>query len=212
MNAAELLSLAAAHGADLERAFQLAASEKAKSETITVRAYLPEMVGRSRYYRVLRPQSPSEAKGRATRSYSRKPAWTIAELSQAAEGLAQVLFDAAIYHYACDMSPYWRLWQQLVTRAYHLQAERDWPAEVRDRHGLEMPYVRHLALLVLDEDQAQPLFRLLDGRLYSIYMNCHEKTWKDELSGPHEDLRLVWLGWIKSARAHIAQRLRNEET
>jgi hypothetical protein len=202
VNAADLISLASAKGVNLVQAAQMAATEKAKSEFVTVR------VAPGRFAKTLRPQSPSEAKGRASRSYSRKPTWTTAELSQASQGLAPVLFDAALYHYACDATPYWRLFQQLVTRAYHLQAENDWPGEIRDVHGIEMPYIRHLAMLVLDEDQSQALFKLLDGALYPIYMNCWAKTWDSTLSGPYEDLRQVWLGWLHSARAHIGPRLR----
>jgi hypothetical protein len=208
---AELIALAAAHGANLEQAFQLASAEKAKSQEITVRAFNPEVTGRSRYYRVLRPRSSTEANGKATRSYARKPMWTIAELGQASQGLAPILFDAACYHFACDLTPRARLYANLVMRARQLRSQRQWPQRIQDKHGISIGYIRHLALMVLDEDQCQPLFKLCDGVLYSIYMNCHEKTWEARLSGPYEDLRLVWLGWLQSARSHIAPRIRNQE-
>lgn len=147
------------------------------------------------------------AKGRATR-IAQRPAWSVAEVGQAAHGLPDVLFRCALYHYAMDQGQQWELWRHLVTRARQLQFENGWPSEILDVHGLAMEYTRHLALLVLYEDHYSDDFKLYGVRAKAWCLNCSERTWRAKLSGPYEDLRVVWMEWLSHARRHVQKRLR----
>lgn len=198
MQAEQLVALAAAHGVDLQKAARQGTaprdviSHKVNGHTV----------------RVLIEPPTSRARGTESRMTAR-PTWTTAEIAQACVGVPDIEFRAALFAFAGDRGCYWKLVEALFLEALALQARHHWPHEVKDIHGIERPYLKHLAKLTLDEDSSPQLFRTAP-QLYSIYLHVSEKTWDREVAERFNSLRFEWLRWIGSAAASIQARLRDD--
>jgi hypothetical protein len=150
----------------------------------------------------------SRARGTETRSAAR-PSWTVSEIAQACAGLGDIEFRAALFAYAGDRSYYWPLWDALHAAALELRERHEWPPLILDIHEIEVPYLRHLSKLVLEED-ANPQIFCTAPHLYPIFLNVTESVWKKILAERFGALQLVWLEWLGSAAARIQARLRGD--
>jgi hypothetical protein len=148
MLAEQLIALAGAHGVDLLAAARMSAPETRAPNPLRRRA--------------------NGANGKPTRS-SARPAWTLAELGQAAAGVPAIPFMAACFAFVGDRGDYWRLHAALFREAQILRDRNSWPAEVTYFHSLQRPYLQHLAKLVLDEDASPQVFRTAP-QLFAIYL------------------------------------------
>lgn len=205
MRARDLIAMASANHVDLLGAAKLAAEEQRKElQVLRMRS-----TDRKRTYDALVPPKANGANGRESRLFKRRK-WSIEELSQAATGLPAIEFDVALYVYAGANDAYWRIWEALCGHTSELQSRYHWPAEIKDIHGIPSAYLRHMCLMVLDEDANEPLFKLLDQRLCSIYLRVPHEIWKSDLRGRYEQIRLVFIRWRDNALSTIQSRL--EET
>jgi hypothetical protein len=200
MRAETLISLAAAHGVDLEKAARTRAP---------ARDVVSQRFGNGRRASVLVEPPASRARGRDSRSYAR-PAWTTQEIAQGCVGIPDIEFRAALYAYAGDRGCYWKLVEALYCEARKLQVRHEWPERVPDIHGIPIEYTRHLAKQVLDLDQHPNLFHTVPA-LHWIYLNTTEKVWERHLAEPFNAIQFEWLRWIGSAAASIQSKLGNEE-
>lgn len=197
MKSEKLVSLASAHGVDLLAAARVG-SNPALKDTIT-------QTKRKIRSTQLKIPPKNGAKGTPDRSVLR-PTWTLAELGQAAQGVPEIPFMAACFAYAGDKSNYWRLHAVLYERALQLAAAKNWPYQLRDLHGIMAPYLSHLAVLVLDFDSNQQIFKT-HPQMYAIELRITDRTWEKYGQGPFEDLHLVWLGWLRTAASIMQPRL-----
>lgn len=187
MRAEELVALASAHGVDLIHA--------ARS-----RSALP-----SRH-----KSGAATATGR--QSYVHRAArWSVAEIGQAAAGVPQVPFQAALYSLAGDRSVYWQLWQALWVEAYALLEQCRWPPKVCGADGGVRFYLEELAKLVLDVDAHIPLFRAAPV-MYACCLGVSPKTWDGQLSRRFNMLQSRYQCWISEAMSIMQPRLLEEES
>ncbi len=195
MVAEDLVALAAAHGVDLVRAAKMAAKEKPK----------PEVVGG-----VLQVPPSNLAQGRETRPIER-PRWSMAELGHAAAGVPRISFLAACFAFAGDRSHFWQLHAALTERATILAIESGWPLEIVDHHGIRMPYLAHLAKLVLDADANPAQFKIPTVCLHAIYLGVHRKTWEKHVEIRFLALQSIWEDWLSEAARVIQSKLSERE-
>ena len=147
------------------------------------------------------------AAGRASRP-SLPPKYSLQSLAQAAAGVPHVQFQAACYAYAGERSRYWELHSSLTQSALELAARRGWSAQVPDYHGIQGPYLAHLALLTLDHDACPELFRGADPvRRYAEYMRVTPQLWTDRLHERWEGVVHIWWSWLGQALEIMAPRL-----
>ena len=66
--------------------------------------------------------------------------------------MAAIQFQAALFAFAGSRDNFWKLHRALCAEVMGLRALHEWPSEVIDIHGIDRPYLKHLAKLVLDED------------------------------------------------------------
>lgn len=189
MNSEKLVSLASAHGVDLVAAARVGA-KPAPRDTVT-------QTKRGIRSTTLRLPPKNRAKGTPDRSVLR-PTWTIAEIGQAAQGVPEIPFQAALYAWAGDRSHYWRLHQALYRCALSMAKQKGWPAVLRDLHGIESPYLGHLAALVLDWEANRHVFALAP-QMYGVFMRVTQRTWEKHIQGAFEELSLTWLKWLGTA-------------
>jgi hypothetical protein len=195
-----LISLAAAHGVDLEKAARTGAP---------ARDVISQRFDNGRRASVLIEPPTTRTRGRNSRSFAR-PAWTTQEIAQACVGVPELEFRAALFAFAGDGSGYRRLIEALHCEARKLQVRHQWPERVADIHGIPIEYTRHLAKQVLDLDQHPNLFHTVPA-LHWIYLNTTEKVWERHLTEPFNAIQLEWLRWIGSAAATIQARLRDDD-
>jgi hypothetical protein len=208
VKAEELVALASAHGVDLVQAARLT-GRPADSGTVRVRGET------GRYYQVLRARSGLEARGTSSPSFDR-PAWSLAELGQAAAGVPQVHFMAACYALAGDRSVYWRLWDALHFTALRLRERNNWPKQVRGAEGVPRFYLEQLVQLVLDEDAHPHLFNSVTATdkhpsLHAIYLQVDEQTWRRAVFERFDAVKLRYLGWIEQAMRTMQPRLEDSD-
>lgn len=197
MKAEKLVTLASPHGVDL-----LAAARKSTKPT---KRDTLKRTRRGITSTHLLPPAWNRARGCPDRSVLR-PEWTIAELGQAGQGVPEIPFMAACYAFAGEQGNYWRLHQALCHRGAHLAQQYRWPATVKDLHGIQVQFLAHLAVLLLDWDANPHPFRASPG-LYAIVMRVTQPVWEKQLQGPFEDLHLVWMDWLREAARRIQSRL-----
>ena len=204
MRAEDLIQLAAAHGVDLIQAARMSSNAKLRRDVEVVR------FANGRKASVLMQPTRNRVSGKESPSTNR-PEWTLAELGQASHNVPNIPFQAACFAFAGDRSCYWSLHGALYERAIHLQMQEKWPREIFDLHGIQRPYLKHLALLVLDEDQSPALFRLAGGILYPIYLGVHEKVWFNQVLERFLMLKDVWGEWLGTASRMIQANLSGDE-
>jgi hypothetical protein len=160
-------------------------------------------------FRVLLEPRASRARGAESRTFVR-PSWTVAEVGQAGAGVPEILFQAALFAFAGSRDNFWKLHRALCVEALALRASYQWPSEVIDIHGIDRPYLKHLAKLVLDEDASPNAFQIAPG-LYALYLGLREKTWDKTIAERFYALKLVWLGWLQHAASIMQPRLSSED-
>jgi hypothetical protein len=202
MRSEELLALSAAHGVDFLQAARVGTAPAKRDVTIRRHGTLTSTV-------LLEPRV-NRARGGETRS-SQRPEWTTAEIGQAAQGVPDILFHAALFAFAGDRGSYWKLHAALYREALALQAERGWPAEVCDIHDIGRPYLKHLAKLVLDEDASPQVFRTAP-HLYAIVVGVSDHIWDKSIAERFHALRYVWIGWLGHAAAIMQPRLTHDDS
>lgn len=208
MRAEDLISMANAHGVDLMRVAKNMTSDDPEIMQ-AARDVVKKRFGAGRTALVLVPPPGSPADGKETRS-AKRPEWTAAELAQAAAGVSDLSFRAALFAYAGDHKYYKWLRNELFCEALRLRELLEWPPVVIDIHDIEVPYLNHLASLVLDEDAHPALFRVAP-QLYAVYMRVPEKVWDKLMSRRFHALKLVWSNWGAEALRMIQPRLKQHE-
>lgn len=201
MKAEELLLKATAEGIDLIACARVGTPK-----------HSPDVASKRRRWgtsRVLLEPPRNRARGACT-STRERPAWTLAELGQAAAGVPDIAFRAACFAFAGEESQFWTLHRALTVEGQHLRRQFSWPERIRDIHGIDVPYLAHLAKLVLDEDRKPSAFSTVPG-LHAVYMRVSEKTWDETLSGCFESLRVSWLDWLGIAARIMQPRLRENQ-
>lgn len=144
--------------------------------------------------------------GRQTRS-SRRPAWSIAELGQAAGGVPETPWNAAFYSLAGDRDLYWALWLPLANEAFRIARRERWAARVRGEDGRLMFYQPDLACLVLDEDAHQDIFARAPG-LYACCLGVTQAVWDSALESKFRSVKGSYRRWLDIALGMIQRRMR----
>jgi hypothetical protein len=196
----ELFALASARGVDLVGAAR-------EGTPPPLRDVTTKRLSNGHTAQILKIAPKSGAKGKESRNFKR-PVWSLAELGQAARGVPSLYFSAACYAFCGSQAEFWNLHAALCDQANSLRQRYRWPDEVFDVHRLKQPYLRHLAKLVLDEDNCPYPFTLGGGALFPCYMNVSPRVWENELSERYEALREIWLQWLGTAARMIQPRLR----
>jgi hypothetical protein len=148
--------------------------------------------------------------GRQTRT-SRRAAWSLAELGQAAVagGVHGSRWLAVRYSIAGDSSCADELWSCLAYHGSFIARREWWPAKVLGSNGRLKFYREDLAQLVLDADAHRHYFAAAPA-LYAACMDITPPEWDRTLSGPFRSLKTVYEGWINSALAGIRRGLRGD--
>jgi hypothetical protein len=158
-------------------------------------------------------RAPDPAAKSRKSGFSTEPRqYSIAELRQASQGVPEIAFMAACYAFAGDNSCLWRLHAALAAEAAGIAKRESWPGTVRDRHNIAVPYLEHLAKLVLDEDRYRysAQFPGVTDVVYTIYMGMSPRTWRRELAGRFIKVQSVWHEWLCTAGAIMQPRLSTE--
>jgi len=208
VRAEDILMMANAHGVDLMRIAKNMTSDDPEVMQ-AARDVVKKRFGAGRTAFVLVPPPDSMAAGKETRT-AKRPEWTTAELAQAAAGVPELSFRAALFAFAGDHKYYKWLRSELFHEALQLREQLEWPPVIVDLHDIEIPYLNHLAALVLDEDAHPSLFRVAP-QLYALYMRVPEKTWDKAVSRRFHALKVIWTNWGAEALRMIQPRLKQHE-
>lgn len=200
MNAAGLVQLAAARGIDLNHVAGVASNIDGVARK-RVRTDVERKAGI--------PQVRETARGRETRTY-RQPAWTIADLGQAAKGLGPVPWAAALYSFAGSKQGYWALHSALADKANRLSRRDHWAPRVLGAGGVYIFFREQLASLVLTEDADLHWFA---GRpnLYADFMGVDPEIWEKTLLDPFLSLKAVYASWLSVACGVIGRSIREPD-
>jgi hypothetical protein len=152
------------------------------------------------------PDVRETVKGRETRGH-RRPAFGVAELGQAAQGLGVIPWNAALYSFAGSADGYWLLWSALSCEANKIARRESWAPRVTTENGEQRFYREQLSLLVLDEDRSKHLFAAAPA-LYAVYMNVTPATWDGQLQGQFRSLQSSYERWLQIARSTIGRWIR----
>lgn len=200
LNAAGLVQFAGARGIDLKHVAAVASNLDGVAKK-RARTEAEKKLGI--------PGVMETAAGRETRSY-RRPAFGVAELGQAAQGLGVLPWNAALYSYAGAEDAYWLLWSALSSEANHIARRESWAPRVITETGEERFYRETLSALVLDHDAHQHYFTAAPA-LYAVYMGVTPATWDSSLRDPFRSLRQVYDRWLSIARSAIGRWIRSED-
>lgn len=206
MNLEDLIVLAGAKGIDLK---QIAGA--------VAPAYGPS-VRKRRLTKDERKQANGRpvlesVRGHQTR-VARRPAWSSAELGQAAGGVPRLPWLAVQFSWAGDRSSetYWELYEGLRAEAEMFRRDFSWPYQIVGADGLPRFYLEALVQLVLDEDQHQHVFAAVpDSKLYAAYLHVEPHVWRGKLFERFDRVKCVYLSWIETARAMIQRKLSSRE-
>lgn len=203
MDAASLIQLAKARGIDLKEVAGAAsnlygAAEKRRLSRAEIK-YRNEVK--------LNLDIQETVRGRHTRTY-RRPTWSIAELGQAARGLGQIPWAAALYSYAGAQEERWILWSALALEAQKVAHRENWPARIVAEDGSRRFYREELADLVLTEETHKHWF-LAAPTLYAIFMDVTPAVWDQTLNSPFRSLKASYDRWLDTARSAIGRMIRD---
>lgn len=202
MDAPTLLQLAKAKGID----FQEVAGAASNLDGIAQKRRLTRAETKHRNETKVSLDIQETVRGRQSRVY-RPPAWSMAELGQAASGLGVVPWSAALYSFAGAKEGYWLLWHALATEANRLARRECWAMHVARENGQRRFFREDLAELVLIEDANKHWFTAAP-QLYSISMDVTTVTWDRQLSDPYRSLKLSYERWLEIARSAINRWIR----
>lgn len=200
LNVEQLIGLANARGVDLVRAAGAAT----------------ETHGIARQ----RPRTPLEVKlgidvkktvnGHETRVY-RRPAWSIAELAQAAVagGVHGVRWTALRYSVIGDLSSVDELQGALGRQACEIGRRERWPPRVMGLDGQPHFFRERLAELVLLADAHRHYFDAAPA-LHAAIMDVTPAVWDKTLHAPFRSLKMHYEGWVGAAIAGIRRGLRGD--
>jgi hypothetical protein len=204
MLAEDLIVLAAAKGIDLKRIAGGSTPDSGPSVRRRRRGgdELKRDNGRPIYESV---------KGHQTRVV-RYPAWSHAELGQAAGGVPRLPWLAAQFSLAGDRTPdtFWELYEGLLGEALLFRRQHQWPHQVVGIGGAARFYLPELAQLVLDEDQHRPYFEA-QSRLYPIYLHVEPHVWNGKLYERFDRLKCVYQAWLGTALGMIQRKVSERE-
>lgn len=97
-----------------------------------------------------------------------------------------------------------------VLGLWRCETARSGPLDVTALHGIDRPYLKYLAKVVLDEDAHPQTFRTAP-QLYAIYCGVTEEVWEDSLTERFGALQYVWLTWLWRAAAIMQPRLARDQ-
>lgn len=191
MKAAELVALASAHGIDLAHVAGNASElHKAAAQR---RPNKDERRGRIPVLQT--------ARGPESRSY-RRPAWSVAEIGQAAQGVPRMPWLAACHSFAGDSSGYVELHRGLMLQGLNVATDENWPMAVRKRDGSRGYYHAELAALVLDVEMHGRLF-LEAPALHAICIGVTDDLWEHVVIHWYASLKGEYERWLGTARGMI---------
>ncbi len=205
MNAAELLCIATAHGINLK----YVAGVASKTDGIARKRVLTHLERKARRKEKLSMDVDPTASGKGSRTY-RRPAWSIAELGQAAHGLPKRPWLAAQYSWAGDRTyeTWTDLFWGLAAYADNAASREGWPATVRRLDGRPRPYVHELVQLTLEEQgDFRRHFMEHAGPLHAAYMNVGPNVWSKTLADPFDNIKGRYEAWLATARRAIQRRI-----
>jgi hypothetical protein len=206
MRAAELITLASAHGIDLTQAAKQT-TRVASQRSARFAKFRPKLELEEANACVDPPLQ--SAVGRQSHVVKRAE-WSIAELGQAAQGVSRIPFLAVMYAYAGDRSCYWPLHSALTMEALEMRARRGWSVQVKAVDGSMRYYIEQLAALVLDEDANQPLFRAAPV-LYALCLNVAPDVWEKTVAHRFEQVKQRYMGWLAIAESAMNEKLTDEQ-
>jgi hypothetical protein len=206
VKAEDLICIASTHGIDLKRIAGM--STPTHGVSVRRRCRTPEEIARGIPVR-------DTVTGTASRTF-RRPAWSLAELGQAAQGVPRIPWLAACFAIGRDDRVFWELHRALRYEAERLQQQYEWPAQIVGADGAPRFYIEAIAQLVLDEERHSHLFAAApatDKRpsLYAIYLHIEEPLWKRRIFQRFDLLKLRYLGWLDTASAMIQRKLSQRE-
>jgi hypothetical protein len=203
MKAAELVSLAAAHGIDLTHVAGNASDLYGVART---RRLTPLQRKLCDVLKISREVTPT-AQGAGSRVY-RRPAWTAAELAQAAQGLERMPWLAARYSFAGDSSGYRELQAGLMMQVLRIGTAEKWSMQVPGRDGSMQYYQAELAALVLDAERDKWMF-LKAPAMYAHCMRMEEEIYATKMAHRYSSLQLWYEGWLHAAESWMQRRITN---
>jgi hypothetical protein len=201
MRAAELVTLAAAHGIDLTHVAGNASDTHgvARKRRLTAK----EVKARKDEGRGTRVEET--ASGSGSQVY-RRPAWTAAELGQAAHLVPRMPWLAACYSLAGDLSAYKELHRGLTYEAIEMAGKEDWPWRVKKSHGAMDFYIEPLTALVLDFEAHKSFFEAAPA-LYAHYMGVDMEVWDGALAARYARLHNKFERWYAVALGMIQRKI-----
>jgi hypothetical protein len=208
MQAAELLARCAARGIDLTHVGGNASNTEGAAAPR--RLTLKERKQREKEHLSLTVQI--SARGNGTRVY-RRPAYSLAELGQAAQGVRELPWLAAFYSWGGDRDPstWATLFWSLAHHADTLAKREKWaPGVPRLSRPGRIYYVHELVGLLLEEEGDLRRYFLAAESVHAIYMDVDEATWSKHLSGPYASLKQRYEAWLGTARAMIQRKISGE--
>jgi hypothetical protein len=200
LNVEQLVGLANARGVDLIRA------AGAATETGGIARMRP----RTRLEIKLGIDVRETVRGRETRVY-RRPAWSIAELAQAAAagGVHGVRWAALRYSVIGDLSSVDELQGALGYQAVLIGRRENWPPRVVGLDGQPHFFRERMAELVLLADAHRHYFDAAPA-LYAAIMDVTPAVWDRTLHAPFRSLKTHYEGWIAAALAGIRRGMRGD--
>ena len=198
MKAAELVSLAAAHGIDLQHV------AGAASDTHGVAAKRRQ----TKAERLDKLPVRLTAMGPESRTY-RRPAWSVAEIGQSAQGVPRMPWLAACHSFAGDSGGYVELHRGLMRQGLKIATTESWPMAIRKRDGSRGFYQAELAALVLDVEMYRPYFIAVPA-LYPLCVGVTDDLWDHIVSHWYSSVRDIYEQWLGTAKG-IIQRWINED-
>jgi len=197
LKAAELIALATAHHIDLTNVGGTAS----RLDGIAAPRRLTAAERKARRQSHLGLDVLPTATGDGSRVH-RRPAWSVAEVGQAACGVPRMPWLATMYSIAGDSSGYPELHRGLMLEALDLAAQQNWPMKITKRGGHRDYYQAQLAALVLDADRHRPYFATAPT-LYALCMDVDTDIWERYVCDWYVDLQLEYERWLGIARGIV---------
>jgi hypothetical protein len=147
---------------------------------------------------------------------TKAPEWSAADAGHAAGGMPVLWWSAFLYHWAGDTSGhvYRRLWWRLIEYGGQYRERNGLPAKLPRCSGPPAEYLPQLARMWLAEARRPSDFVRSDSRepgRWRVYMDVPKHVWLRKMAAIYEAMGAEYLGWLGSAHAWMAPRLRETD-
>jgi hypothetical protein len=210
MQAAELVAMCAARGIDLTHV----GGNASNIEGAASPRRLTHAERKHRQEEHLSIHVEPTARGNGSRVY-RRPAYSLAELGVAANGVPTLPWLAAFYSWGGDRDPntYSELFWALAHHGDSVAKRERWsPGVKRLSRPLRPFYLHELVGLLLEEEGDLRRYFIAAQTVHAIYMDVDEATWAKHLAGPYASLKQRYESWLGTAGGMIQRRISGDRT